>query len=114
MRRFLTPLLLVAMGVIWLLAELDMVDASTIFWPAVLGLVGISVWLDDGINRNSFPLGSGFLLAGALMAWRAMHDIRFGLLMPWWMIGMGVVLLVNRSGVIPPAANRGKAKRDVE
>lgn len=102
MRRFFTPIMLLVAGAVWLLSELEWISAYAVFWPALLGVIGVSILLDEGVHQLSFPSGAGFILASVLMGWRAVSDIRLGILMPVWLIGFGIVLLINRSGAIPP------------
>jgi len=100
-RRYLFPFLLIAIGAAWLLAELGWFDLWSLFWPLVFSLSGLAVWLESGIHKSSFPVGGGLLLAGALSAWRTADQVRYGVLLPIWLIGFGVLLALSQTDLIP-------------
>jgi len=87
--RLVFGLLLVALGILWTLDNLQLIDASqlTRFWPAVLVLYGIARMLGASGRRAVFS-GTLFISAGV---WLLLHELG---LVPWSLLQIWPVLLV--------------------
>ncbi|WP_374338219.1 hypothetical protein [Leeia sp.] len=103
MRRFATPVWLMAIGLLWLLYELDLLPVGRLKWSLLLAAIGLVTLIDQGVNKRSWPTGMGFLLAALIHALWVFEWFRFALQFPLWLMGFGLLLAMNRTGLIPDA-----------
>jgi len=82
--RLILGLVLVALGALWTLDNLGLVDASAIlrWWPAILVAVGLMKVTGIGMRRTTAS-GWLFTFAGSVMLMNAAHVIHFGLAQFW-------------------------------
>ena len=102
MRNAFLPIALIIVGTGWLLRELHLFpDAS---WIAIIGLIvaGLLIMVLEGFNTETVIKGP-VLIAAGVATWLHLHQgWDWRVLVPSLMILAGLLLLVSRSGAIPP------------
>lgn len=111
MRGSFFPVALIVVGLGWLLHELGIVPQAN--WIVILGLVsaGVAVLLIDGVNKSSIVKGPLLIAAGGAIFLRQQGAWPWGTLLPALLIVWGVLLLLARLPVVPPAVKRWKKYR---
>jgi hypothetical protein len=116
MRDATLPITLVALGVVWLLFNLDWIPSFD--WLVTLILVGsgVGIMAIEGINKKSIV--GGPLLIAVGLAW-LLHfyvGVRWRFLGPGLCIVAGVLMLIARSDAVPdgraPKLLRNESKPD--
>lgn len=113
-------LLVIAMGLLFLLDNLDILDIHRAFsfWPMVFVIVG-AVKLCDTQTRGGTLLGAGLIGVGVLMMLDRMGIIRFSWSAVWplALIGLGAYLVSKawrgRHGVVHGIAGDGAAQEEL-
>jgi hypothetical protein len=100
------PIVLIAVGVIWLLWNLDWFpDLRTIAgWTLIAA--GIALLLIDGITRKSIVAGPFLILLGLLWFAHIEWHHPYRVLAPVALIGLGALMLLSRMPFIPDGAGR--------
>ena len=102
MKKYLPPILVIVFGLWWLLWELDILPTFGLLLGTGLILSGSVYWWAHGINKGTFTLGGFLILLGILRILRHWHVIRgFSLELPILVIGLGILMLINRTSIIP-------------
>ena len=104
MKKYLPPILVIVFGLWWLLWELEVLPSFGLLLGTGLILSGSIFWWAHGINKGTFTLGGFLILLGILRFLRHLHVIRlFSLELPILVIGLGMLMLINRTSIIPEA-----------
>lgn len=98
--RLLPALIIIAVGVLFLLGNLNVLDARDWFryWPTILIAIGLVKLVDS--NHSSGRVTGGILMgAGALFLVKTLglYDLRMRDLWPLFLIGAGLLMLWNRA-----------------
>jgi len=102
MKKYLPPILVILFGLWWLLWELEVLPSFGLLLGTGLILSGTIFWWAHGINKGTFTLGGFLILLGILRILRYRHFITsFSLELPILVIGLGVLMLINRTSIIP-------------
>ena len=102
MKKYLPPILVIVFGLWWLLWELEILPSFGLLLGTGLILSGSVYWWAHGINKGTFTLGGFLILLGILRFLRHLHVIRsFSIELPIVVMGLGVLMLVNRTSIIP-------------
>ena len=100
--RFIPAIVLIGVGVVFFLNNLHIVGVRDVirYWPAILIAVGI-VQLVDSAHEAGKIVGGVFLALGAILLARNLGylDIRIHDLWPLILIGAGILMLLNRTGL---------------
>ena len=110
--RLLVGLVLLTLGFLWTLDNLNVLDADDIlrWWPIILVAVGATKLVRGGTSR--FMAGLLFVTAGMLLIMRELDLIRFRIWDLWpvfiMMIGAVVILRSLRAGRPPATDNPGE------
>ena len=101
MKKYLPPILVILFGLWWLLWELEILPSFGLLLGTGLILSGAIFWWAHGINKGTFTLGGFLILLGILRILRYRHFITsFSLELPVLVIGLGVLMLINRTAII--------------
>ena len=104
MKKYLPPILVIIFGLWWLLWELKILPSFGLLLGTGLILSGVIFWWAQGINKGTFTPGGFLILLGILRFLRHQHLIRsFALELPILVIGLGVLMLINRTSLIKEA-----------
>jgi len=104
MKKYLPPILVIVFGLWWLLWELEVLPSFGLLLGTGLILSGSIFWWAHGINKGTFTLGGFLILLGILRFLLDLHVIRsFWVELPILVIGLGILMLVNRTSIIPEA-----------
>ena len=100
-KTLIFPVLLIAIGVGWLLTELDIMPA--IDWVWILGLAGCGLlaFLVSGFNKVTFVVGTFFLVTSGLALLRQIGWLEMDVELPLLVLVAGVLLLLVRHPSIP-------------
>ena len=98
---FLLPLWLVLLGLGGLAWQFGWINFEALFWPMLLAIGGISVFALRGFNTQSFVAGAGLCVAACLEWLRHTQDWRTGIFWSCLLIALGLLVALNRSGLIP-------------
>jgi hypothetical protein len=98
------PILIIAVGIGWLLAERGFVVRLDWLWTAGLAGVGVLALVVRGIDKLSVVIGPFFLIAAVLSVLRRREILGLSEELPILVIALGVLLLVAQWPAIPPAA----------
>jgi predicted membrane protein len=114
--RTLFAVVLIALGVLWTLDSLDLIESEPIlrWWPVVLVLFGLMRLFGVG-GRTSIGVGALFTLAGAWLLGGNLGFIRIGLFDLWPLILVVIgasMILRTRERLRAPGS--GDPSRDVE
>jgi len=102
MKKYLPPILVIIFGLWWLLWELEVLPSFGLLLGTGLILSGTIFWWAHGINKGTFTLGGFLILLGILRFLRHAHVISsFSLELPILVIGLGILMLTNRTSIIP-------------
>ncbi len=114
MKDATTPILLIALGTVWLLDSLDWLPDVRWLWIIGLAGSGIAILLIDRITKSSVVAGPMLILAGMLSYGRQFHALGWRFIIPVMLIAYGVLMLVARSPSIPESRNlrRGIQRRE--
>lgn len=101
MRNAALPIVLIAIGAVWLLNSLHWLPE--IEWLWILGLVGagVSILVLDGITKSSIVAGPLLILAGILSFFHLYHGLGWRFVIPLMLICGGAFMLAARSAAIP-------------
>jgi hypothetical protein len=100
-QTLIPPVLLIAVGVGWLLTELDIAPRIEWVWTLGLGAVGLLAFVVGGWDKVTIVVGPFFILASGLSILRQTGDLKPDVEVPTLVIAAGVLLLVARSPAIP-------------
>jgi len=104
MKKYLPPMLVIVFGLWWLLWELEVLPSFGLLLGTGLILSGSIFWWAHGINKGTFTLGGFLILLGILRLLRHLHVLSsFSLELPILVIGLGILMLINRTSIIPEA-----------
>lgn len=117
-RTLIVPLVLIAVGLGWLLTELEVLPGIDWVWTLGLAVVGVLAFLVSGVDKLSIVLGPFFLVAAGLSLLRQRNLITLEVELPILVILAGVLLLIARMPAIAiprwfgeqPRAESGKPK----
>ena len=100
-KTLILPVLLIAVGVGWLLTELEIMPG--IDWVWILGLAGCGMlaFLVCGFNKVTLVVGAFFLVASCLALARQVGWMQMNVEMPVLVLIAGVLLLLARHPSIP-------------
>lgn len=102
MKKYLPPILVIVFGLWWLLWELNILPSFGLLLGTGLILSGSVYWWANGINKGTFTLGGFLIFLGILRFIRHLHLIRsFSIELPILVIGLGALMLANRTSIIP-------------
>ena len=101
MKKYLPPILVIVFGLWWLLWVLEILPSFGLLLGTGLILCGSVYWWAHGISKGTFTLGGFLILLGILRILYHLHVIRFSVVMPISVIVLGVLMLVNRTSIIP-------------
>lgn len=100
--RYIPAIVLIGLGVLFFLNNLHIVAAHDVvrYWPAIFIAVGI-VQLVDSVYAAGRVVGGAFVGVGAVLLARNLGylDIRIHDLWPLILIGIGIMMLLQRTGV---------------
>ncbi len=101
-RRFLVPLILMAVGAGWLLSELKIVDLGRLVWTLSLLFSGLAIFAYLGFSRSTFVV-AGFLVCASIMSLLRYRGVfTFETEMPTLVIILGVLMAINQTRLVPP------------
>ena len=104
MKKYLPPILVIVFGLWWLLWKLEVLPSFGLLLGTGLILSGSIFWWAHGINKGTFTLGGFLILLGILRLLRHLHVLSsFSLELPILVIGLGILMLINRTWIIPEA-----------
>lgn len=106
MHRYYGPIALMLFGVILLLIRYDVLPAGQIIWTAGLFVLGGYFLLGRRISTETFIPGGFFTVAGLISIPRHFKLIEVQTEIPILVIVLGALWLINRSGRIPPPAEK--------
>ena len=109
MKNFLIPIIIILFGVSWLLAEYNLVDVSQTLWTGGLFISGCALLMAKGFNKESFVPGSFLLICAIFSILRAANLITIEKEMPILVIIIGVLLIFNRTALIPHRQTENKS-----
>lgn len=98
----MTPLLIIAMGVGWLLTTMKVLPAVNWVWVLALGMVGLLVLILGGINKLTVVVGPFLILATIFSLLRQTGRLTLDIEVPSLVIAAGVLMLIARLPIIPP------------
>jgi len=105
--KLVIGLFLTALGLLWTIDNLDLAETGAIldYWPGVLIVIGL-LKLGD---RSARVFSIVMIVAGCLLLLRTTGLLRIGLgdLWPLFLIGAGVVLVLQAMGVRGPSMTEG-------
>jgi hypothetical protein len=102
MKKYLPPILVIVFGIWWLLWELEILPSFGLLLGTGLILSGVIYWWAHGINKETFTLGGFLIILGILRLLRHRYVISsFSLELPILVIGLGILMLINRTSIIP-------------
>jgi hypothetical protein len=95
------PVVLIALGAVWLLNSLHWLPE--VHWLWILGLAGagLGIMVLDGITKSSIVAGPLLILAGLLSFFREYHALQWRFIIPIMLIAAGICMLIARSPSIP-------------
>ncbi|HVL77012.1 MAG TPA: hypothetical protein VM406_13440 [Noviherbaspirillum sp.] len=103
MRHSALPVVLIVLGAVWLLNSLDWLPDAHWLWILGLAGAGVGILLLDGITKSSVVAGPLLILAAVMSFARQYHDLGWRFIFPVMLIAAGLLMLVARSGAIPPS-----------
>ena len=101
MRDIIVPIVLILLGAVWLLNNLNWLPDYYWFWTLGLIAAGITVMALDGITKSSIVAGPMLILLGVFSLLRQGFDIGWNIQLPILLMALGVLLLVARLPAIP-------------
>lgn len=101
MKNTTFPIVLMALGSLFLLHSLDLVPSMRWLWIVGLLAAGVMVLIADGITKSSIVVGPLLILAGVLQFFSMHSGLAYNIIIPLMMIALGGLLLVARSDAIP-------------
>jgi membrane-bound ClpP family serine protease len=112
MREVIVPILLILLGGVWLLNNLNWLPDYYWFWTLGLIVGGIVLMVVEGITKSSIVMGPMLILVGVFSLLREGFAISWSIQLPILLMALGVLLLVSRLPSIPERRHRfGKAAR---
>lgn len=100
-RTLIVPLVLIAVGLGWLLTELEILPGIDWVWTLGLAVVGLLAFLVSGFDKVSIVLGPFFLAAAGLSLLRQRSLITLEVELPILIMLAGALLLFARLPTIP-------------
>lgn len=110
--RGIIGVLIIIFGILSLLGALEVFnfgDVLTRWWPIFLIIGGLLVFAN---NRRQFIWGPLLVIIGVLLQLRQLEIINFNIWQLFWpaiIIGVGVSILINRSGRRPKSDEKGSS-----
>jgi hypothetical protein len=112
MRDATLPITLLALGVIWLLFNLDWIPSFD--WVVTLILVGsgVGILVIEGINKKSIVGGPLLIAIGIAWLFHFHFGVRWRFLGPALCIAAGLLMLIARADAIPAGGAPRSTDRD--
>lgn len=106
MRNTFLPIALIVLGIGWLVNELNILPQVN--WIVILGLIvgGMMILVLEGWNTSTVVKGPLLIAAGVVTFIHQQSQIAWGLLIAILLILAGALLLVARSGQLPPPGGK--------
>ena len=102
-KKFLLPFIIVVIGLGWLLQRLELISSFELYWTIGLAAAGIYFFVVGGFNRDTFLLGTFFLICALFSLLRSINLLRLTVELPVLVIIFGLLMAIRNSGVIPEA-----------
>src|SRR5882724_7522006 len=102
-KKYLVPFIIVIIGLGWLLQRLDLISSLELFWTIGLAAAGIYLFAVGGFNRDTFLLGTFFLICALFSFLRSINFLRLTVELPVLVIIFGLLMAIRNSGIIPEA-----------
>lgn len=106
MRDSVFPITLVALGVVWLMFNLNWIPSFDWLVTLILIVSGIGILALEGINKKSIVGGPLLIAIGVTWLLHFYSDMRWRFLAPGLCIVAGVLMLIARHPAIPEARAR--------
>lgn len=106
MREIVVPILLISLGGVWLLNNLNMLPDYYWFWTLGLIVAGIVLMAVEGITKSSIVAGPMLILVGVFSLLRQGFEVSWSIQLPILLMGLGVLLLIARLPSIPERRRR--------
>lgn len=102
------PIVMIVLGAVWLLSNLNWLPE--VHWLWILGLAGagIAILLLDGVTKSSIVAGPLLILAGVMSFLHHYYYVGWRFIIPVMLIAAGMMMLIARSGSIPVSRNLGR------
>jgi uncharacterized membrane protein YhhN len=94
MKRFIIPVLVIALGVAWLLNVKDVLPGVNWVWTMGLAVTGLILLVIDKINKFNFVVGSFLLIATVFSILRQTGKMSQDIEVPSLFILLGVLMLL--------------------
>lgn len=106
MRNSFFPIALIVVGAGWLVNELNILPQAN--WIVILGLItaGVMVLAFDGVNSSSIVKAPLLIAAGIATLVHQQGQVSWSILIPALLILAGLLLLIGRSGHLPPRSEK--------
>jgi hypothetical protein len=99
MKRIITPILLITVGIAWLLSAMDVIPQVNWVWVLGLGVSGILVLVVGGITKTTFVVGPTLIICSVFSILRQMGKLSPNYEVPILVIIIGVLMLL--ASVLP-------------
>ncbi|WP_434777104.1 hypothetical protein [Neisseria sp. Ec49-e6-T10] len=105
------PLVLIAIGGLWLLNILDLLPATSTLFAAIFMVIGVLIFIMDGFNKSSIVAGPFLMYCGVGIYLNHQESIRLSVILAAGMVVLGLCLLLARASFIPYKNERRVAKK---
>ena len=106
------PIILLALGVVWLLFNLDWIPSFDWLVTAILVVSGLGILLIEGVNKKSIVGGPLLVAIGVAWLLHFHFDVRWRFLAPGLCIVAGVLMLIARIAAIPESTRHEPERVD--
>lgn len=103
------PIILIAVGGLWLLHNLDWIPDTRWIAAWVLVIAGVAVLATEGLTKKSVIGGPLMIGLGLLWMLRLLHYISLDIVLPCALILLGALMLFARHPAIPENRRRDSA-----
>lgn len=105
-----TPLILIAIGVIWFLNSAELLPATNTMIAGALALAGICIFIFDGINKSTIFSGPLLIyIAGAIYVWHN-YSVPLSPILALGLVFLGILMLLSRLNAIPVKTYKSNKK----
>lgn len=95
------PFLILAVGIGWLLTNLDVLPNVNFVWPVGLAAAGAITLVVHGINKGSIVLGPFLIVTAVLSVARQTGRISLDIEVPVLVVMLGALLLLSALSNLP-------------
>ena len=101
------PFLILAIGIGWLLTNLEILPEVNLVWPGGLAAAGIITLVVHGINKGSIVLGPFLIVAAGLSVARQTGRMPLKIEVPILVVTLGALLLLSALSDLPTGLESG-------